>query len=114
MEVFKLYCNKTLIGVIKEPFECDDTWYGTFEMLLKKGNDDFENRIIDFIEFSKKWNHEIETNIEEPPDVYEFDKFDEIINKYIWFVESNKCTVCYIDKAPNFYDDEVSWRLSIS
>ncbi|HEX9063140.1 MAG TPA: hypothetical protein VF941_23450 [Clostridia bacterium] len=110
MEILKLYCEKKLVGFVKQPFFSDDTWYGVFETAILDGTVDFEKRIMYFINFSRDWNRRIEEDCGNLPDASEFDQFDDLINNSSWVVETHEGNY-NIDKAPVFYGNEISWRI---
>lgn len=114
MEIFKLYCEKTFVGFVKEPFLNDDTWYGIFETVIVEPEVDFEKSVLYFIDFSKDWNYKLTLNNENPPDASEFDQFNDFINNCVWSIEKNEGNHYKISKAPIFYDNEISWRIEDS
>ena len=107
----KLKYGDIELGVIKDAFESDDTWFGTFQLSLLKGGTEIEFRLIEFITFCKEWHTRLST--EQEYDASEFDSFKDILCSGLWMavlVLTLDGVIHQIHEAPVFVDDKISWR----
>ena len=81
MSCVNLYCQKTLVARSRYPFCDDETWYGICEISINQEDGSFEEHLLNFIHLSEDWNARMETNPSNPPDISEFNPFNELFPK---------------------------------
>lgn len=107
--VQELYCDYKLVGLVRDSFSCDGTWYGNCNLVMDRTGA-FENRVLDFIGFSKDWNERVRSGQVNPPAVSEFRKYEDVIDHKLWFVKLHDETCLKIQKAPAFFTNgDITW-----
>jgi hypothetical protein len=109
---FEIFCSEILVADIDDAFLSDDTWFGRYDVKIKKEDGQLESRILEFIEFSRDWNQQTASSPSNPPEVTEFDRFSDLISNRLWTVVSEDGERLSVANAPLFMSaTELSWRL---
>src|SRR3954467_6355284 len=83
-----LYYGTHLVGLVREPFYSDDTWYGLFERTASPSQDPTLRRVFSFVDFCEQWHERLEQDQANPPDASEFDQFSDLLQSGLWFAAS--------------------------
>jgi hypothetical protein len=105
-----LYGNKA-VGVVKEPFLSDGTWYGTVHIETVGTKDEADRRLIEYIRFVEDWNERVRSGGDASAD--EFDSYSDLTASGMWATKDANGEITPIIEAPVFFrGDEISWRTS--
>ena len=107
-EMLKLRCEKVSVGTVTDVLEHQGTWFGTFRQTVSPDVGEIERRLCDFIEFCCEFNRRCGAGMD--ADATAFDQFRDLFAPGLWHTAAPDGTVNGIVEAPNFSDEEVSWR----
>ena len=111
MPNFRLYYRDVLVGVIKNPFYSDDTWFGTFELGTEGRYAELERRVTDYIHFVEDWNERVRRD--DPADPGEFEQYSDLVQSGLWSTKDEGGVVSAIAEAPVFFrGGDISWRMT--
>lgn len=106
----ELFFSDSRIGLIRNVFCSDDTWYGDFELDCVGTDRVVLNQVAPFIEFCADWNKRESLG---QADVEEFDVYQCVIQPGKWMVIHSDGAKHRITDAPVFFPGgEISWRIS--
>ncbi len=107
-----LYFGETMLGVLKNVFESDYTWYGVFEPISNEITN-VDRRCFDYIRFSIDWNERIYHG-DDTANANEFNEYENVIKSGNWYVRSlDGVLTQVVEDAPVFFPGgDVSWRLA--
>jgi hypothetical protein len=106
----ELFFDGFRIGVIKNIFCSDDTWYGEFELNVADTDRAVLGHVAPFIAFCEDWHHH---EISNQADVKEFGPYQNVLQTGRWIVMHSDGVKHSIAEAPVFFPrGEVSWRTS--
>ena len=115
---FTLWHGCVLLGTIQESYVDENTWYGVFRQVDTTTDDECLRRIVEFIQFCRRWNERQEASNEHglpPPDAAEFHEYQDLIESHLWTVRAATGQERRLAGAPVFIEGgEVSWFLESS
>ncbi len=106
--------DTTEVGIVRNAFCSDETWYGRFEMTADPEAGAVEREIADFVEFCIEWNERARA-CAETADPAEFNRFSAVVEDGRWQAVELDGTALRIAEAPVFFrGGDVTWRVSES
>ncbi len=108
----ELRCDRALVGVIRNVFESDRTWYGAIDPTLQQRDPPLDARVEEFISFCVDWHRRLDDHQDEPPDAVEFEEFKDVLRPGRWSVAWPDGREDKLHQAPVFFaGGEVTWSL---
>ena len=94
----KLYYADLAVGTIRNPFQDDDTWYGTVDLDLSPQDGELAHQIAEYVRFIEAWNERVHRN--EQADPGEFDQYSNLVKSGLWSTRDENGQVNRIAEAP--------------
>jgi hypothetical protein len=91
----QIFYDQILIGDIADAFEDQNTWFGDFSQRVDGQAGRLQQRLSDFIAFSKDWNRRCATSEAYEPS--EFEKFSELLTSGLWLTKAPNGAVERLD-----------------
>jgi hypothetical protein len=110
MNDLKLLFDGVIVGAIRNSFESDGIWYGSFEIMVDPPYCELAIDISSYVDFVVDWNDR--TRSGSSADASEFERFSEIVKSQKWSTVNAVGMFQRIIDAPVFFPgNEMSWRI---
>lgn len=107
MGSLRLEFSGLLVGVVRDAFNSDGTWFGRVDVLIDRATSDQHARVLDFIAFCQDWNERARGG---GADASEFDRFSDVVSSGRWQTRASEGAAATVVGAPVFFrPSEVSW-----